>query len=297
LDLQTRRQYLGLMGIPLWVPRIQSQSDQVDQAADAPQPAPDVSAPASTAVSAERSEGHDTAAAAVAVQPARGAAAALRTLDVPDTADTPRPRPAAGSAQTGTPVTRIDCTHMDWQALQQAVTDCNACGLHRTRTRTVFGTGHQQADWMIIGEAPGAEEDRQGEPFVGRAGKLLDNMLKAIDLDRNKAYITNTLKCRPPNNRDPKPDESESCRGYLERQLALIQPRLILVVGRIAAHNLLQTNVPLGRLRGSLHQVPGTDIPVLVTYHPAYLLRRPTEKRKAWQDLQQAMAFARQHGF
>ena len=283
MDLQTRRQYLGLMGIPLWVPRIRTA--EPDGELQQPEPA------ASSAPPGSRSTGHE----------ARITAAAMPTV-----AEPPKARPATDSpaGPASTPASAVhadcshmDCSHMDWTTLQQTVSGCTACGLHRTRTRTVFGTGSQTADWMIIGEAPGAEEDRQGEPFVGRAGSLLDNMLQAIGLDRRQAYIANTLKCRPPNNRDPKPEESASCRAYLERQLALIQPRLILVVGRIAAHNLLQTDVPLGRLRGSLHHVPGSDIPVLVTYHPAYLLRRPAEKRKAWQDLQQAMAFARQHGF
>ncbi|MEZ5449130.1 MAG: uracil-DNA glycosylase [Thiolinea sp.] len=172
--------------------------------------------------------------------------------------------------------------------MQEAVRQCQLCGLHKSRTQTVFGTGNQQADWMIIGEAPGAEEDRKGEPFVGRAGQLLNNMLAAVGLPRSAVYIGNVLKCRPPNNRDPKPDESALCRGYLERQIALVNPALILVVGRIAAHNLLQVTTPLGRLRGQTHTLPGTEIPVIVTYHPAYLLRQPAEKRKAWQDLQLA---------
>ncbi len=184
-----------------------------------------------------------------------------------------------------------DCTQYSWEALQQAVSQCQGCGLHKTRTQTVFGTGDLQARWMLVGEAPGADEDRQGEPFVGRAGKLLNNMLAAIGLPRGAVYIANTLKCRPPNNRDPKPDESAACRGYLERQIALVNPTLILVVGRIAAHNLLQTTTPLGRLRGTVHALPGNSVPVIVTYHPAYLLRQPAEKAKAWQDLQMARDF------
>ena len=177
---------------------------------------------------------------------------------------------------------------MDWPTLRASVTNCQLCTLHKSRTQTVFGTGDTQADWMIVGEAPGANEDRQGEPFVGRAGQLLNNMMAAVGLPRNAVYISNVLKCRPPNNRDPKPEESALCRGYLERQIALIQPKLIIVVGRIAAHNLLNVTTPLGRLRGQLHTLPNSDIPVLVTYHPAYLLRQPLEKRKAWQDLQLA---------
>jgi len=138
---------------------------------------------------------------------------------------------------------------------------------------------------MIIGEAPGAEEDRRGEPFVGRAGKLLDEMLRAIELDRSKVFIANILKCRPPNNRDPLADEAASCRAYLERQIDLIGPRLILAVGRIAAQNLLHSDSPVGRMRGQVHSLNDGQVPVIVTYHPAYLLRSPSQKQKVWQDL------------
>jgi uracil-DNA glycosylase family 4 len=163
--------------------------------------------------------------------------------------------------------------------------------LHATRKQAVFGVGNQQADWLIIGEAPGAEEDRQGEPFVGRAGQLLNAMLKAIGLKREQVYIANILKCRPPNNRDPRPEEAACCSPYLQRQIELIQPRLILALGRIAAQRLLQTNTSLARLRGKVHTLESTQSPVIVTYHPAYLLRSPAEKRKAWQDLQYAQHF------
>ncbi|WP_020559309.1 uracil-DNA glycosylase [Thiofilum flexile] len=180
----------------------------------------------------------------------------------------------------------ISSADLDWEALQQAVSTCTRCSLAKTRTKTVFGTGHVQADWLIVGEAPGADEDRQGEPFVGRAGQLLTSMLAAIGLQREQVYILNMLKCRPPNNRDPSVEEVTLCRGYLERQIELIQPKLILVVGRIAAQHLLNTDAPLGRLRGQVHTLPSTKTPVVVTYHPAYLLRKPLDKRKAWQDLQ-----------
>lgn len=172
--------------------------------------------------------------------------------------------------------------------LSARVANCTACELHRSRTQTVFGTGDVQATCMVIGEAPGAEEDRRGEPFVGRAGQLLNSMLAAIGFKREQVYIANILKCRPPNNRDPEPAEVASCSDYLAHQIALIQPRVILAVGRIAAQNLLATETPIGRMRGQIYQYPGTDIPVVVTYHPAYLLRSPGEKRKAWQDLQVA---------
>ena len=174
---------------------------------------------------------------------------------------------------------------LEWPELRETVSGCTLCSLHKTRTQTVFGVGSEQADWMIIGEAPGAEEDRRGEPFVGRAGKLLDEMLRAVGLARDAVFIANTLKCRPPNNRDPAVDEAAPCRQYLYRQIALLKPKLILAVGRIAAQNLLGTDAPLGRLRGQKHYLNDGQLPVVVTYHPAYLLRSPTQKRKAWQDL------------
>jgi DNA polymerase len=179
---------------------------------------------------------------------------------------------------------------LDWDPLREKVSTCTRCALHRTRTQTVFGVGSPSADWMFIGEAPGAEEDRRGEPFVGRAGKLLDEMLRALHLSRDSVFIANILKCRPPNNRDPSADEAASCRNYLARQIELVAPRIIIAVGRIAAQHLLETDAPLGSLRGQEHHLADGQIPVIVTYHPAYLLRSPTQKRKAWQDL----CFARQ---
>ena len=175
---------------------------------------------------------------------------------------------------------------MDWETLRRTVAACTRCGLQTTRKQTVFGVGNERAEWLVIGEAPGADEDAQGEPFVGRAGQLLNNMLKGIGLERSQVYIANILKCRPPNNREPKPEEAAHCTPYLERQVALISPRIILAVGRIAAQNLLQTDTPIGRMRGRVYQYGAHGIPVVVTYHPAYLLRSPSEKRKAWADLQ-----------
>lgn len=172
-----------------------------------------------------------------------------------------------------------------WVELRAEVAACTRCELHRTRTQTVFGTGSEQARWLVIGEAPGADEDRQGEPFVGRAGQLLTEMLRAVGLAREQVFIANILKCRPPENRDPKPEEAKSCEGYLQRQIALVQPRLILAVGRIAAQNLLQVDTPIGQLRGRAHAWGPARIPVVVTYHPAYLLRSPGQKARAWDDL------------
>ncbi len=181
----------------------------------------------------------------------------------------------------------------DWGQLEKAVSSCTQCALHQSRTQTVFGVGNRNADWLIVGEAPGAEEDRRGEPFVGRAGKLLDEMLKALSLDRQTVFIANILKCRPPNNRDPKQDEADACRSHLNRQIALIQPKIILAVGRIAAQQLLGRDDPVGRLRGAVHRLD--EIPVVVTYHPAYLLRSPSQKAKSWRDLCLAAAASGTH--
>jgi uracil-DNA glycosylase len=173
-----------------------------------------------------------------------------------------------------------------WQQLTEDVARCTRCELYKTRTRPVLGVGDRQAQWLVVGEAPGAEEDRQGEPFVGRAGQLLDAMLRAIGLARGEnVYIANILKSRPPGNRDPAPVEVAACLPYLERQIELIRPRLILAVGRIAMQNLLGTQSSLGRMRGQVHEFGGLKTPLIVTYHPAYLLRKPEDKRKAWEDL------------
>ncbi len=181
--------------------------------------------------------------------------------------------------------------HDEWQALQTAVAHCTACGLDKTRTQTVFGVGNRQAKLMIIGEAPGFNEDQQGEPFVGRAGQLLNAMLESIGFDRNSVYIANILKCRPPNNRDPRPEEVNLCTPFLTKQIALIQPTLLMAVGRIAAHFLLDTKIPLGQLRGKMHSYGQFKTPLIITYHPAYLLRSPRDKSKAFQDLQMAQQF------
>ncbi len=186
---------------------------------------------------------------------------------------------------TASRTTDADPASLDWPELEAAVAACTACALHRGRTQTVFGVGDRAADWLIVGEAPGAEEDRRGEPFVGRAGKLLDAMLAAIGLDRGRVFIANVLKCRPPDNRDPRPEEAAACAGYLHRQIALLRPRLILAVGRVAAHHLLDTDEKVGRLRGTVHRHEPSGLPLVVTYHPAYLLRSPAQKRKAWDDL------------
>jgi uracil-DNA glycosylase len=183
---------------------------------------------------------------------------------------------------------------LDWAALAQRVAGCRECALCESRSNTVFGIGDRQARLMIVGEAPGGDEDRQGEPFVGRAGQLLNAMLRAIGFAREQVYIANVLKCRPPGNRDPQLAEVAACQPYLNRQIALIAPTLILSVGGVSAKNLLNTDESVGRLRGRMHRYPATDTPLMVTYHPAYLLRRPSEKAKVWQDLQQVHRYLQQ---
>jgi DNA polymerase len=180
----------------------------------------------------------------------------------------------------------------DWTSLEAAVSGCTKCTLHATRTQTVFGTGNRRAQWMFVGEAPGADEDRRGEPCVGRAGQLLSAVIAALGLRREEVYIANVLKCRPPNNRDPQPDEVEQCEPHLIRQIGLIQPKLIVALGRHAAHSLLKTDLALARLRGQPHHYQ--NIPLVVTYHPAYLLRTPSDKRKAWEDLCRARTILRE---
>lgn len=252
-----RLAYLEAMGIKAWVPR---------QDPDA--------VPSPIAVSEPVEE----------PAPAAPAAAALSPEPVPVDA----PLPVAETAPApGAPATR------DWDALRSQVLDCRRCGLCESRTHAVFGVGDPGARWLVVGEAPGADEDRQGEPFVGRAGQLLNAMLQAAGCQREQVFIANVLKCRPPDNRDPQAEEMAACAPHLARQIELIQPGLILAVGRIAAQHLLQTDIPVGRLRGIRHVHADTGIPVVVTYHPAYLLRKPSEKRKAWDDLRLALSCTR----
>jgi DNA polymerase len=173
----------------------------------------------------------------------------------------------------------------NWDVVVDSILQCDACELAQHCTQKVPGVGDRQADLLIVGEGPGHDEDLRGEPFVGRSGQLLDRMLAAIGIERKQVYITNIVKCRPPNNRDPKTDEAQQCRQFLEAQIKLIAPRVILAVGRVSAHNLLDSSLPVGKLIHEMHRMPGSDIPVKVTYHPAYLLRNPSAKAVAWQDL------------
>jgi len=213
--------------------------------------------------------------------------------------------PALGTPPTARPDAppRLATVGLDWPALRQAVAECRACGLCESRTQTVFGTGHPQAHWMVVGEAPGEQEDRSGLPFVGPAGQLLDRMLAALQLTRaedgdlppqQRVFIANTLKCRPPHNRNPAPEEMAQCEHFLQRQIELVQPRLILAMGRFAVQALLRSSEPVGRLRGRVHRYHG--VPLVVTYHPAYLLRNLPDKARAWEDLCLAASVAEQHG-
>lgn len=265
LDPRAKR-YLQLMGIEVWEPRDRRTGAAAASVAAAETESPNP--PASACAEASALLGAEHLATSARVQVESGAAATQQS-------------PAPGSFQP------------DWDQLMRRVSSCTDCALHQGRTNTVFGVGDRRADWMIIGEAPGSEEDRQGEPFVGRAGRLLNAMLEAVGWSRGQVYIANTLKCRPPGNRDPRPEEMSCCRGFLERQIELVKPRLILSVGRISAQSLLQTDQAVGRLRGRVHRMPHSGIPLVVTYHPAYLLRKPTEKRKAWADLKLARTVLR----
>jgi DNA polymerase len=211
-------------------------------------------------------------------------------------AKTPSKAPSAVPPAEARPVPASQVP-TDWEGLKPAVAGCLRCKLCKTRTNTVFGVGLQTSPLMVIGEGPGADEDAQGEPFVGRAGKLLDEMLKAIGRSRkdntpDKAvYIANVVKCRPPGNRDPEPDEVEACRPYLDQQIRLVKPKLIVALGRVAAQRLLSTDAPLSKLRGPLYEYGPEHTPLLITYHPAYLLRSPGEKAKSWADLKRVHQF------
>ena len=215
---------------------------------------------------------------------AAGNNAAVTTTAAPSSADATAPGGTAATPASAAAAQGADA----WALLAHEVSRCTRCRLHETRTQPVFGVGDRHARLLIIGEAPGAEEDRSGEPFVGRAGQMLTAMLAAIGFARDDVFITNTLKCRPPQNRDPRSDEMQACSDYLQRQIDAIAPAAILAVGRIAAQQLLGEERPLGQMRGTTHRLAGRDIPVVVTYHPAYLLRTPAQKALAWQDLKRA---------
>lgn len=272
MDEALRRQRLHEMGVQLWQPRGDMAAQLV--AADV------VSAPAPVEV-------------ATAIEPDFGPVSAAESERMAET-DNEIPFAGVGEGDGETADTE-PTTHglpalelaVDLAALRAQVSVCMRCELHQSRTNTVFGVGSESARLLVIGEAPGGDEDRQGEPFVGRAGKLLNAMLMAIGLAREQVYIANILKCRPPGNRDPKAGEVACCEHYLRQQIAFVEPQLILAVGRIAAQNLLGVTTPIGKLRGKFYTHKPSGVPLAVTYHPAYLLRSPVEKRRAWEDLKQ----------
>ncbi len=269
---------LRAMGLRVWVP-----ADAAQPAASAPAQAE--AAPATGSAALAAAPLHQRPAAAPQARPA-----AVRGPSPMAPAPSPSPAPAVLPLRDAP--TRPPSAGLDWPALRAAVAGCRACGLCESRTQTVFGTGHPQAHWMVVGEAPGEQEDLSGLPFVGPAGQLLDRMLAALKLTRaedgdlpppQRVFIANTLKCRPPHNRNPAPEEMAQCEHFLQRQIELVQPRLILAMGRFAVHSLLRSSEPVGRLRGRVHSYHG--VPLVVTYHPAYLLRNLADKARAWDDL------------
>jgi len=261
---------LGLLGIERWSPNADAGAKPLTDAALPIAPAPAAVVPI------------------VAVSPP----APLRAVAAPASSPTPKVDMPAFEVSS------------DWPTLREQVAGCRRCKLCETRTHTVFGVGHEASPLMVVGEGPGADEDASGQPFVGRAGKLLDEMLKAIDRSRavdapagmGNVFIANVVKCRPPGNRDPEKDEVEACRQYLDAQIAHVRPKLIVALGRIAAQRLLSSDEPLSRLRGPLHRYGPTQTPVFVTYHPAYLLRSPKEKAKSWEDLKKIAQHLKAHG-
>jgi DNA polymerase len=270
----TERQHamLDAMGLRLWTPPAIGDSAEVMASTPVAAPAPVPARPAATSRAPGRSA---------------------------DPAVTDFPSPAAPAVPAQAVQARGDIATLDWPALRASVAVCTACSLCASRTQTVFGVGHPQAHWLVVGEAPGEEEDREGEPFVGASGQLLDRMLAALQLTRRsegdappaqRVYIANTLKCRPPRNRNPSAEEMAQCEPYLVRQIELLKPRIILAMGKFAVQALLRSDEPIGRLRGRLHRYQG--VPLVVTYHPAYLLRSLQEKAKAWEDLCLAAAVA-----
>jgi DNA polymerase len=294
---ERQQSMLQAMGLRVWSPAAGTDAQAGDEAAvpealEPPQAREAPAAPVSAPVSAPGRAGQTADRA-----PAAGRAAAPAPAAIPAEA-------AAAPSTLRAPATGIasPVAALDWPALREAVAGCRACGLCESRRQTVFGVGGARAHWMVIGEAPGEQEDREGEPFVGASGQLLDRMLAALGVSRDaedseparQVYIANTLKCRPPGNRNPAADEMARCEPFLVRQIELLQPRIILAMGRFAVQALLRTTDPIGKLRGRVHSYQG--VPLIVTYHPAYLLRNLPDKAKAWEDLCLAAATAERAG-
>ncbi|MDD2746248.1 MAG: uracil-DNA glycosylase [Acidithiobacillus ferrooxidans] len=294
-----QRQFLQLLRLPVpgdpppELAQAKTTATAAGAVADRSAPASMVSVPGPTPLPIPAEKGAPVAGgAAPATAPSSAEATPIPVSGTPSPPTVESLAAQAPAAPVGTVsaamqrVTRI--ATLDWRDLSNMVSTCQACPLGETRKHAVFGAGNPRGSWLFVGEAPGAEEDRRGEAFVGRAGQLLDNMLQAMGLSRDKdAYIANILKCRPPNNRDPLGPEVQACTPYLQRQIALLQPRVIVALGRFAAQGLLQVDTPLSQLRGTIRQYQG--IPLIVTYHPAYLLRNPIDKRKVWEDLKRAL--------
>lgn len=278
MDNTTRLQYLEAMGIASWQPRQgtggQDAGEQMTEALELSTPPETESVPPLPEASLQ----------------------AVETEKVPAQRNEPPVveviAPIQETVVQAIPKSVSVARHDNWETLEREVSQCQKCALCQTRTQTVFGIGNRNADWLFVGEAPGENEDLQGKPFVGNAGLLLTEMIRALGLERDEVFIANILKCRPPNNRDPKMDEIAACHDYLMRQKALISPKIMVAVGRIAAQQLLKTNLTLGKLRGTVHKIDNT--PLIVVYHPAYLLRTLSQKRAAWQDLQLALKTYRQ---
>ena len=274
MDPARRSEYLSLMGLTEWVRRdhqapIESPSAELSRTESPPVESPSEAAPSPPA-------GDD---AVLADTPSAVVSAVVAADPVPVPEAAPPPREDREPIAT------------QWEPLREQVARCTACALHETRTQTVFGVGVQRADLMLVGEGPGEQEDQRGEPFVGAAGQLLDRMLAAIGHSRQATvYIANVVKCRPPGNRKPHAVEAEACCGYLEAQIAPIQPKLIVALGQVAASGLLGEDGPVGRMRQGSHVHGASGTPVIVTYHPAYYLRQPREKRKGWEDLKRIRA-------
>ena len=292
-----QRVMLAAMGLRVWTP-VPSQ-EHAEAAAEVAAAPDEAAADGARAASREAGRPDPAAVQVSAPAPARAANPALAAgrpsvpavPSVPVVPVVPVGAPAvAAVAMTPTHSARAArIAALDWPTLRADVAACTACGLCQSRKQTVFGVGHERAHWMIVGEAPGEQEDLRGEPFVGTAGQLLDNMLRALNIARadgpaqRQVYICNTLKCRPPRNRNPEPAELDACEPYLMRQIALVQPRVILAMGRFAVQQLLRTSEAIGKLRGRVHSYQG--VPLIVTYHPAYLLRNLPDKALAWDDL------------
>ena len=318
---ERQRRMLAAMGVRLWSPAPSASAAPAGSGADASIVTAVVERPVEAPAAVPAAPVAPVAPVARAPAPAPELARAPVPAAPPVRPPAPAPVPArapttiaaAAAAMQETlsdPVLAERAAHiatLGWGPLQDAVASCTACGLCESRRQTVFGVGHARAEWMIVGEAPGEQEDLAGEPFVGQAGQLLDQMLRAVGQSRRAAsgegreddqagdparrvFIANTLKCRPPRNRNPEPDEMARCEPFLKRQVALVQPRLILLMGRFAVKQLLKSDDAIGKLRGRVHRYEG--IPVIVTYHPAYLLRNLPEKAKAWEDLCLAKATA-----